>query len=245
MRLGKWQFRPGLWPTLATAVMLVVLVTLGFWQLRRADYKRMLLAQYHTASTRPPVSVNASLASGGLGALGRYQHVRAAGRYDSSRQVLLEDMQQNGQVGYQVLTPLLLEPGHQILLVNRGFIARRADLNSLPDVQVADTDRNVTGVLGILPVPGIRLGKTTVSAGWPKLLLYPRYRNLKELYGNQLLKPVLLLDKHDADGFVRDWQPNIGFPPVRHDAYALQWFAMAVALFIIWIVVNSKRITHE
>ena len=245
MRIGKWQFHPGLWPTLAMVVMLVVLVMLGFWQLRRANYKRMLLVQYHAVSTQPPVSMNQTLASGGLKSLGRYRHVVAEGHYDGAHQVLLDDMQQGGQVGYQVLTPLVMEPGHQILLVNRGFIARREGVKNLPDVQIAGTERNVSGVLGILPVPGIRLGKTTLPDGWPKLLLYPRYRDLKELYGNRLLKPVLLLDKHETDGFERDWQPDIGFPPVRHDAYALQWFAMALALLIIWIVVNSKRVTHE
>ncbi len=245
MRIGKWQFHPRMWPTLVTAVLLVILIMLGFWQLRRADYKRALLAQYHQASTQPPVSINQTLAGGGLEALGRYRHVVAEGHYDSAHQVLLDDMQQGDQVGYQVLTPLVLEPGQQILLVNRGFVARRAGDKTLPDAQVAVTERRVSGVLGILPVPGIRLGKTTLPAGWPKLLLYPRYRNLVELYGGKLLKPVLLLDKGEADGFVRDWQPNIGFPPVRHDAYALQWFALALALLIIWIVVNSKRITHE
>ena len=39
MRVGKWQFDPSLWPSLATLVLLVVLVLLGMWQLRRAEYK--------------------------------------------------------------------------------------------------------------------------------------------------------------------------------------------------------------
>ncbi|HVC28691.1 MAG TPA: SURF1 family protein [Gammaproteobacteria bacterium] len=245
MRVGKWQFKPSLWPTLVTLVLLMILVLLGLWQLRRADYKRALLAQYQQASVLPPVSVNQALDSGGFDALGRYRHVVMQGRYDSAHQLLLDDMQEGEQVGYQVLTPLVLEPGQQILLVNRGFIARVPGIKTLPDVHVDSGNRSVSGVLSILPVPGIRLGKTTAPVGWPKLMLYPSYQNLAHIYGDNLLKPVLLLDAAQADGFVRDWQPNIGFPPVRHDAYALQWFALAVALFIIWIVVNSKRIKHE
>ncbi len=245
MRVGKWQFDPSLWPSLATLVLLVVLVLLGMWQLRRAEYKRALLEKYQQATMLPPVSLNQALNAGVLDALGRYRHVQAQGHYDNAHQVLLEDMQEGDQVGYQVLTPLVLEPGQQILLVNRGFVAREPGVKTLPVVQVGASGRSVGGVLGILPVPGIRLGKTTVPDGWPKLLLYPRYQTLVELYGSKLLKPVLLLDASQADGFMRDWQPNIGFPPVRHDAYALQWFALAMALFIIWIVVNSKRIKHE
>ena len=245
MRISKWQFRPTLWPTVATLILLPILIALGIWQLRRADYKRMLLAEYHAVTTLPPASLNAAVAAGNLAELPRYRHVQAHGVYDNGRQILLDDMQQGGQVGYQVLTPLVLEPGGQIMLVDRGFIARTPGVETLPDVKLATRVRNVQGVLGILPVPGIRLGRTRVPSGWPKILLYPRHQTLALLYGAQLLKPVLLLDPDQPDGFVRIWKPNIGFPPVRHDAYALQWFALALALVTIWIVVNSKRIKYD
>lgn len=245
MRIGKWRFHPTFWPTLVTLALLVILIGLGIWQLRRADYKRMLLTEYQQVTTLPPVSLNQAAFPGGMDTLPRYRHVQAQGHYDSTHQVLLQDMQQGDAVGYEVLTPFVLEPQNQLILVNRGFLAANPAVKSLPDVSVNPDARSVSGVLGILPVPGIRLGKTIVPSGWPKLILYPRYQTLAELYGSRLLKPVLLLDAAQPDGFVRDWQPNIGFPPVRHDAYALQWFALALALFIIWIVVNSKRIEHD
>lgn len=46
-------FRPGLVPTLVVAVLLPMLVLLGFWQLQRAEQKRQLLdtyAQHRTAT---------------------------------------------------------------------------------------------------------------------------------------------------------------------------------------------------
>jgi surfeit locus 1 family protein len=101
--------------------------------------------------------------------------------------------------------------------------------------------RDIKGVMGILPVPGIRLGSDTLPAGWPKVLLYPRYATLAKLYGESLLQQVIWLDANESDGYVRDWRPNVGFPPVRHLAYALQWFALAAALAVIWIVVNLRR----
>lgn len=245
MRVGKWQFHPGLWPTVVTIVFLPLLIVLGFWQLHRADYKRGLLQQYARVTEVAPVSLNAALADGRLAALPRYQHVRARGRYESGQQVLLQNMQNGDQVGYEVLTPLVLEPGGQVVMVNRGFVARTPGVEVLPDIAVGSGTRAVTGILGILPVPGIRVGKIIVAAGWPKVILYPTHATLAGLYGPQLLGPVLQLDASQPDGFVRDWKPSIGFPPVRHDAYAMQWFALALALVIIWIVVNSKRINTD
>ena len=60
-----------------------------------------------------------------------------------------------------------------------------------------------------------------------------------------LLPLMLLLDPDDAHGFVRDWQAVYGVTPDKHRAYALQWFTLAAVLLLIYIGVNSKRITNE
>lgn len=245
MRMGKWQFRPTLWPTLVMLLLLVILVRLGIWQLQRADYKRALIAQYQQAGTLPPVSLNDAVTAGTLRSLLRYRQVLAQGHYDGARQVLLPDMAHDDQVGYEVLTPFVLLPQQMTVLVDRGWLAADPTAKRLPDVRVGGAARQVRGVLGILPVPGIRLGAAPVPTGWPKVMLYPRHQDLAPLFGGRLLQPVLLLDADGPNGFVRDWRPDVGFPPVRHLAYALQWFALALALVVIWIVVNSKRVKHS
>jgi surfeit locus 1 family protein len=52
---------------------------------------------------------------------------------------------------------------------------------------------------------------------------------------------LLLLDPGESDGYVRSWAPP-GFPPLRHVGYALQWFALALALFVIYLAVNVRRV---
>ena len=64
------------------------------------------------------------------------------------------------------------------------------------------------------------------------------------LYGPKLLAPVLLLDADQADGYVRESHLEVGFPPERHLAYAFQWLALAVAVFIVWFWVNLRRETQ-
>jgi len=54
----------------------------------------------------------------------------------------------------------------------------------------------------------------------------------------------LLLDPDAADGFARAWQPQV-MTPEKHIAYAVQWFGLAIALFIIYIVVNLKKVSVE
>ncbi|MGH8280547.1 MAG: SURF1 family protein [Gammaproteobacteria bacterium] len=243
MRIGKWQFRPRLWPTVVTAVLFPVLILLGFWQLHRADYKRGLLQQYVHVASLAPLSLNQVVAAGKLTELPHYRHVSVRGHYDSTRQVLLQDMANAGEDGYDVLTPLVLAPGGAILMVDRGFIARAPGVKTLPDVEVSSAPRTVSGVMATLPAPGLRVGTIIVPPGWPKVILFPTYATLTGLYGHALLQPLLQLDAGDSDGFVRNWRPSVGMTPLRHDAYAMQWYALALALLIIWIVVNTKRVT--
>jgi surfeit locus 1 family protein len=68
---------------------------------------------------------------------------------------------------------------------------------------------------------------------------------LEQVLETRLLPVILLLDKSDEHGFVREWQPVYGVTPDKHRAYAMQWFTLAVVLLLIYVGVNSKRISDQ
>jgi surfeit locus 1 family protein len=37
------------------------------------------------------------------------------------------------------------------------------------------------------------------------------------------------------------WRPAVGFGPERHLGYAIQWFALAIALLVIFISLSFKH----
>jgi surfeit locus 1 family protein len=249
MQIGQRQFKPSLIGTVVTLLMLPGLMSLGFWQLRRADEKQALIERLHEGANTTQ-TVSASNVEG----LPLLQTVTARGRYDSDRQLLLDNMwsTKNAQVdgkpvgvqpGMNVLTPLLLEDGH-IILVNRGwqpFGRTRADL---PNIKVDGDPRTVRGLISSVPEPGMRIGDTpNPSTTWPRLMNYPKLVELKALYGDRLLPRLLLLDGAEPDGFERDWTTRYNFSdfgPDRHVGYAVQWFGLAFALLIIYVVVSLK-----
>ena len=213
---------------------------LGAWQWRRAAYKRGLLAAYAQQMARPPLSLNALLLDPTLAGLPPYLKVRVDGSYDGARQLLLEDMTHEGEVGYEVLTPFELQGG-VLLLVDRGWV-RATPAGAAPDIAVPGGERTVRGSLGALPVPGLRLGKSAPPAsGWPKMLFYPQRHDVEQLYGEKLMVPILHLDGGEPDGYVREISLDVGLPPERHLAYAFQWVAMALAVFGVWLTVNLRR----
>ena len=68
---------------------------------------------------------------------------------------------------------------------------------------------------------------------------------LEQRLGYPLQPLVLLLDKDDAFGFIRDWKAVYGVTPDKHRAYAVQWFTLALVLLLIYLGVNSKRRPNE
>lgn len=235
VRIGRRLFAPSLYAIAATVAALTGFAGLGFWQLDRAAEKRALLAEYANGQR-----TMVALAAASAAILPRYQRVTADGRFDATRQVLLDNMPSGtGAPGYQVLTPFLLDGGG-IVLVNRGWIPLGRNRNELPALDVGEESRRIEGMMDRLPVPGMRLAAVEAAASWPRVLNFPEYGELAEIYGAQLIEPVLLLDPKDADGFARDWSARVGIGPLRHVGYAIQWFALGVALIVIFVVVNLK-----
>jgi surfeit locus 1 family protein len=66
---------------------------------------------------------------------------------------------------------------------------------------------------------------------------FERYRSSTGLK----LQPVMILQKDQTnDGLVREWiRPDSG--SAKNIGYAFQWFAMALAVLIIYLVLSVKR----
>jgi surfeit locus 1 family protein len=239
LQVGKRVFAPHLTGTLATILLLPCLVGLGVWQLDRASEKRALLREFargehDTRSVETPREIDSQP---------RYQRIYLQGHYDPDRQILLDNMPSSrGQPGYHVLTPFVIDAGRSILLVDRGWVPLGATRDELPDIDVSDTARDVTGRLDTLPEPGVRLGTAPEIADgqWPRVFNYPTHDDLVAVYGHGLDERILLLDADDNDGFERIWQGRFGFGPERHLGYAVQWFALAITLLVIYVAVNTK-----
>jgi surfeit locus 1 family protein len=103
----------------------------------------------------------------------------------------------------------------------------------------------VEGAVKLPPERLFRLDSTEEAhAGWPQVVQQLELTQLEQRLGYPLLPVVVLLDKADEHGFVREWKPVYDVPPDKHRAYAMQWFTLALVLLLIYLGVNSKRISN-
>ncbi len=235
--VGSRIFSPRPFTTLITIGLLAMLVSLGRWQLHRAAEKQALYDSFAsgTDATRSITETTQPLA--------RYQHVEARGRYDESRQVLIDNMFDGERVGYFVITPLELEGGGWTL-VNRGWVPLGASRAVRPNVSVPGNLRQIHGRADHLPAAGIQMGgQPGLQPPFPVVAGFPTHEEIAQLLHETRwtrASEVILLDATEPDGYARHWAAP-GFPPMRHIAYAVQWFGLALALFVIYLVTNFRR----
>jgi surfeit locus 1 family protein len=237
IKVGSRIFEPRLLTTLLALVLIALLISLGRWQLRRADEKRVLFDSF-AAGTEATRQIDL-----GTPRLPRYQHIEASGHYDQARQILIDNMVNADRAGYFVITPFALMDGGWVL-VNRGWVPLGASRAVLPTIPVAGDTRRLRGRADNLPSAGIQLGtRAMLAPPYPVVAAFPNHAELVRLLGESSwtkATDLVLLDPAEPDGYVRNWAPP-GFPPMRHLGYAVQWFALALTLFVLYVVTNLRR----
>ena len=237
LTLGTRTFAPRPFTTLLAIVLIAMLVSLGSWQLRRAAEKRVLLDSFAQGS-----DATRSI-DGKTPKVPRYSQVEAEGHYDGTRQVLIDNMVHAERAGYFVITPFALQGGGWVL-VNRGWVPLGKSRAERPAIPVPADTRRIRGRADNLPSPGIQMGTPAVPAPpYPVVAAFPTRGDIARLLNETDWTPaadLVLLDPKEPDGYVRDWTAP-GFPPMRHVGYAVQWFGLAAALFVIYIVTNFRR----
>jgi surfeit locus 1 family protein len=223
---------------LATLAACALCVRLGSWQWQRwrdADAAWTRFAR--GADTLQPLGARA------LADVPLYQRVSLAGRLDGAHQFLLDNRSFRGRPGYEVLTPLARSDGGVTLLVDRGWVAFSGSRAQLPDVSLGEhAPLALSGRVADLPSAGLASGRAAPSLTdpWPRVTSFPTPADLERAFGAPLEARILLLDRQAPAGFARDWQPP-GMAPLRHLAYAIQWWCFAALALIVWAVLTVRR----
>ena len=242
MKFGLWTFTPGLWPSVATLIVVPFLASLGMWQLDRAGQKRELHSTYIQRQQAAPVDLNREIILRQDEQKILWHRVSAFGQFDESVQVLLDNQVKNNQAGYFVFTPFQLEGSDSWFLVNRGWLSAGLDRNKLPEFMHSNGLLQITGVVKHAQGTGILLGGKTEEELVPGIYRVNRIElpRLEKQLGRSLMPYVIRLDRESPSGYLREWsQP--GSDENMHLGYAFQWFALTGMVLIIYIVLNLKK----
>jgi surfeit locus 1 family protein len=229
---NQWQL------SLLFLLFLPLLLRLGFWQLARADEKQQLMTVYQQQRALPAQKFDFSIPE----KITNYQTVIIEGVYDLQRYWLVDNKPRGGKVGYEIVMPLWT--GAQWLLINRGWVLAPSLRNQLP---VLETPTKKITIEGYFYQPSknavLNSNESDLLQEWPKRVLQLDYQMAENALGKPTYPAVFRIADDSPSAFVTDW-PMINTLPEKHQAYAVQWFAMAVALLGLygWALYKEPRI---
>ncbi|ETO92589.1 SURF1 family protein [Legionella oakridgensis] len=225
------------WPMAILALCaILVFMRLGYWQLGRAHEKERMLNLERQFVNQPPVDWTpiSELPT-------QYQKLRVHGHF-LPQVVLLDNQHHQHQFGYHVFSPMQLS-NHQIILVDRGWIAGDMTRQSLPAIHTPLGETEITGSSYYPPEKRFLLGQVLEKKQDEKMVIeWIDTKIISQFLHKSVYPFIIRLDKKEANGFIRAWD-IVSMPPQRHYAYAFQWFAIALVIFVLFISLNSKKRT--
>jgi surfeit locus 1 family protein len=213
--------------------LVVLMVNLALWQLRRLDQRRQFNATVTSHSQVAPEPIEQVLTATTRPAAVDWRRVTATGTYLADQQVVVVDRSQDGAAGVDVVVPLRLADG-TLVLVDRGFVESSRPVPATPPGTVTVLGRlrgTETHHFGAIddtgPGPFTELHRLNV----PLLS-----RQLAARTGGSTLPMYLdMLSSEPADPAVAP-VPDPQLDDGPHLSYAIQWCFFSLCAIAGWVL---------
>jgi len=226
------------WKLAILAFLFIGIFTgLGCWQLSRANYKKGLLKSFAERTQQTPLTAREMNSISDL----RFYRVRLEGNFDYQHILFLDNKTFHGKVGYEVYIPFKAKGLDKAILVDLGFIPMGKHREQLPSLVISSSHAEIMGMLN-LPPTYFALGAINESSHmtWPLRIEFINVSELAKILNYPVFPYILSIAPKDPHALAIEWQVNI-MSPEKHMGYALQWFALAVTLLILFVVLNCAR----
>lgn len=216
---------------MAFLILFILLMNLGNWQLNRAAEKARQ-GELIRARTEEPV-LNLKEITNFSTAEFLYRRIKLAGHYINDHQYLLDNRTLHGVAGFHVVTPFILDQDDRIVLVNRGWIPLHAREIDRIDINVSSVPTMINGT--VKPIPkSFLLDEEEKLTTWPRIVQALDLGKFETELQLDVIPVLVELDPRDPGGYSREWS-DLTVNKDRHMAYAVQWFAMAILLVILYL----------
>ena len=229
------RFSPKPIPTVAALLAVVLTGYLGYWQQTRAAEKRAMKQEFDARAALPPIRLSSRSDDAAL----RNRHAIAEGEWHTDGQIYVDNQVSHGMAGFHVIAPLKLAGGNTYVLVNRGWIARGAAYPKPPVVPAAGS-ATITGRLSVPSTRFLELSNQLVQGAVWQNLTIERYRRALKL---DVLPWVLIAKNAEFPLETVAERPDAGED--KHLEYMLTWYSLALTVIILWVVLNTRRVTVD
>ncbi len=225
------------WLLFIAAILLTALLTsLGFWQLDRADKKQLLKDDIEQSLTAPVLTVTSDTTENWENL--RYRQIAVTGYFDNSFQLYLDNRVHHGVAGYHIISPFYLndEKAQQTaILINRGWISNGSNRNILPEISTPYGEITIEGRISSPRSKPTMISKEELPDAYSEQVwTYLDIVYTADKFQLELEPFIILQENESNDGLIRQL-PQYETNVTMHIGYAVQWFAFALFVLLLYI----------
>ena len=203
--------------------IILVLVSLGSWQLYRLNWKLNLIEEIENSLKKNPIELSKSNKK-------NFLRIKASGEIDFDKQIYLYNLNESGKPGFEVINPVLID--NENYLINRGWIP--FNQKDRPEIDYIDEDK----IFGTLKL------QSKANAFKPENDIEDNYwftldrDDIFEYTGKNFSNFIIYLNGNYKAPKPKVITANISN---NHKKYAITWFSMAISILLIYLYFRRKN----
>ena len=203
--------------------IILTLLSLGFWQIYRLNWKLELIEQIENSLKNKPVELSNIEKK-------NYLRIKTRGDIDFDKQIYLYNLNENGKPGFEVINPIKI--GDENYLMNRGWIP--FEKKELPEINFVDQNQ-IVGTLMLQTKPSTFKPENEIEKNYWFTL---NREDISKFTGRNFSQYVIYLN-----GDYKIPKPRVITAKIsnNHKKYAITWFSMAISILLIYLYFRKKN----
>ena len=203
--------------------VILTLLSLGFWQIYRLNWKLELIEQIENSLKNDPVELSNIKKR-------NYLRIKTSGDIDFDKQIYLYHLNDAGKPGFEVINPIKI--GDENYLVNRGWIP--FEKKDLPEINLVDQNQ-IVGTLMLQTKPSTFKPENDIEKNYWFTL---NREDILKFTGRNFSEYVIYLN-----GDYKIPKPRVITAKIsnNHKKYAITWFSMAISILLIYLYFRKKN----
>ena len=203
--------------------IILVLISLGSWQLYRLNWKLNLITQIKNSLKNNPIELSKVDKK-------NYLRIKTSGKIDFDKQIYLYNLSDNGKPGFEVINPIIIN--NENYLINRGWIS--FDQKDQSNINLVNEDK-IIGTLKLQSKASIFKPENDVKKNYWFTL---DRDDIFKYTGKKFSKYIIYLN-----GDYKIPKPKVITANIsnNHKKYAITWFSMAISILLIYLYFRKKN----
>ena len=203
--------------------IILTLLSLGFWQIYRLNWKLELIEQIENSLKNDPVELSNVEKK-------NYLRIKTSGDIDFDKQIYLYNLNDAGKPGFEVINPIKI--GNENYLVNRGWIP--FEKKDLHEINLVDQNQ-IVGALMLQTKPSTFKPENDIEKNYWFTL---DREDILKFTGRNFSEYVIYLN-----GDYKIPKPRVITAKIsnNHKKYAITWFSMAISILLIYLYFRKKN----